>query len=46
VHVDGGRNPTFNEKYALPLIEGLREINVLVYNSNTIAHDDFIGSGK
>ncbi|CAN4107743.1 unnamed protein product [Withania somnifera] len=25
---------------------GLREINVVVWNSNTITYDDFIGSGK
>ncbi|KAI5071322.1 hypothetical protein GOP47_0013573 [Adiantum capillus-veneris] len=43
---DGGRNPNFNEKYMLPLIEGLREINVAVWNSNTLSADDFIGSGK
>ncbi|KAI5071286.1 hypothetical protein GOP47_0013537 [Adiantum capillus-veneris] len=43
---DGGRNPSFNEKYMLSLIEGLREINVTVWNSNTLAADDFIGSGK
>ncbi|MCO5613371.1 hypothetical protein L7F22_067647 [Adiantum nelumboides] len=43
---DGGRNPNFNEKYMLPLIEGLREINVAVWNSNTLSADDFLGSGK
>ncbi|KAI5071325.1 hypothetical protein GOP47_0013576 [Adiantum capillus-veneris] len=43
---DGGRNPSFNEKYMLSLIEGLREINVAVWNSNTLTADDFIGSGK
>ncbi|XP_028781152.1 protein SRC2 homolog [Neltuma alba] len=43
---DGGKNPTFQEKFVFPLIEGLREINVLVWNSNTITFDDFIGSGK
>ncbi|KAI5067435.1 hypothetical protein GOP47_0017963 [Adiantum capillus-veneris] len=43
---DGGRNPTFNEKYMLPLIEGLREIILTVWNSNTVSTDDFIGSGK
>ncbi|KAH7295825.1 hypothetical protein KP509_27G067400 [Ceratopteris richardii] len=43
---DGGKNPTFNEKYVLPMIEGLREINVSVWNSNTVSTDDFIGSGK
>ncbi|MCO5576477.1 hypothetical protein L7F22_030287 [Adiantum nelumboides] len=43
---DGGQNPNFNEKYMLPLIEGLREINVAVWNSNTLSADDFLGSGK
>lgn len=43
---DGGRNPSFNEKYTLPLIEGLQEVNVQVWNSNTLTLDDFIGSGK
>ncbi|KAF9621915.1 hypothetical protein IFM89_029135 [Coptis chinensis] len=43
---DGGKNPTFQEKFVFSLIEGLREINVLVWNSNTISLDDFIGSGK
>ncbi|MCO5604962.1 hypothetical protein L7F22_059137 [Adiantum nelumboides] len=43
---DGGRNPTFNEKYVLSLIEGLREVNVTVWNSNTVSADDYIGSGK
>jgi len=41
---DGGRNPTFDEKFHIPLIEGLRELNVVVWNSNTLTHDDFIGS--
>ncbi|XP_071716045.1 elicitor-responsive protein 1 [Rutidosis leptorrhynchoides] len=43
---DGGKNPTFQEKFVYTLIEGLRELNVYVYNSNTLKHDDFIGSGK
>ncbi|KAJ1260054.1 hypothetical protein BS78_10G202500 [Paspalum vaginatum] len=43
---DGGRNPTFDEKFHIPLIEGLREFNVSVWNSNTLTHDDFIGSGR
>eukprot|EP00246_Nothoceros_aenigmaticus_P008714 TRINITY_DN2365_c1_g1_i2.p1 TRINITY_DN2365_c1_g1~~TRINITY_DN2365_c1_g1_i2.p1 ORF type:complete len:258 (-),score=34.37 TRINITY_DN2365_c1_g1_i2:1421-2194(-) len=42
---DGGKNPSFNDKFMVPLIEGLREINVQVWNSN-ITFDDFIGSGK
>ncbi|KAJ8571076.1 hypothetical protein K7X08_038048 [Anisodus acutangulus] len=43
---DGGKNPTFQEKFVFTLIEGLREINVVVWNSNTVNSDDFIGSGK
>ncbi|KAJ6299042.1 hypothetical protein OIU76_020090 [Salix suchowensis] len=43
---DGGKNPTFQEKFVFTLIEGLREINVAVWNSNTLTYDDFIGSGK
>ncbi|KAM3377241.1 protein SRC2 [Capsicum galapagoense] len=43
---DGGKNPTFQEKFVFTLIEGLPEINVVVWNSNTVTHDDFIGSGK
>ncbi|XP_073269354.1 uncharacterized protein [Primulina huaijiensis] len=43
---DGGRNPTFQEKFVLSLIEGLREFSVNVWNSNTLTYDDFIGSGK
>ncbi|XP_052194392.1 elicitor-responsive protein 1 [Diospyros lotus] len=45
-HTDGGRNPTFQEKFTFPLIEGLRELNINVWNSNSITYDDFIGSGK
>uniref|UniRef100_A0A0C9S6Q4 TSA: Wollemia nobilis Ref_Wollemi_Transcript_10715_1422 transcribed RNA sequence n=1 Tax=Wollemia nobilis TaxID=56998 RepID=A0A0C9S6Q4_9CONI len=43
---DGGKNPTFNEKFVLPLIEGLREVNVSVWNSNTLQFDDLIGTGR
>ncbi|GAB4835079.1 hypothetical protein Ancab_039412 [Ancistrocladus abbreviatus] len=45
-YTDGGKNPVFQEKFLFPLIEGLREINLVVWNSNTITFDDFIGSGK
>ncbi|CDO97208.1 unnamed protein product [Coffea canephora] len=45
-HTDGGKNPTFQEKFVFSLIEGLREITVAVWNSNTITYDDFIGNGK
>jgi hypothetical protein len=43
---DGGKNPTFQEKFIFTMIEGLREINCVVWNSNTLTFDDFIGSGK
>uniref|UniRef100_A0A1D1XZT6 Protein lifeguard 1 n=1 Tax=Anthurium amnicola TaxID=1678845 RepID=A0A1D1XZT6_9ARAE len=43
---DGGKNPTFQEKFVFNLIEGLREISVAVWNSNTLTFDDFIGSGR
>ncbi|CBI19477.3 hypothetical protein VitviT2T_027515 [Vitis vinifera] len=43
---DGGKNPSFQEKFICTLIEGLRELNVVVWNSNTLTADDFIGSGK
>ncbi|GJN38908.1 hypothetical protein PR202_gb27989 [Eleusine coracana subsp. coracana] len=43
---DGGKNPTFDEKFHIPLVEGLRELTVNVWNSNTLSHDDFIGSGR
>ncbi|KAK8596838.1 hypothetical protein V6N13_001448 [Hibiscus sabdariffa] len=43
---NGGKNPTFQEKFVFTLIEGLRELNVVVWNSNTITADDLIGSGR
>ncbi|CAA2960146.1 SRC2 homolog [Olea europaea subsp. europaea] len=43
---DGGKNPTFQEKFVFTLIEGLPELNVIVWNSNTLTYDDFIGGGK
>ena len=44
--IDGHKTPIFQEKFVFTLIEGLREINVAVWNSNTLTVDDFIGSGK
>ena len=44
VCIDGYNMPVFQEKFVFSLIEGLREISVAVWNSNT--KDDFIGSGK
>ncbi|XP_024525624.1 protein SRC2 isoform X2 [Selaginella moellendorffii] len=43
---DGGKNPSFNDKFTLSLIEGLRELHVQVWNSNTLAMDDLIGTGR
>ncbi|KAA8536221.1 hypothetical protein F0562_028699 [Nyssa sinensis] len=43
---DGGKNPTFQEKFVFNLIEGLRELKTVVWNSNTLSYDDFIGSGN
>ncbi|XP_057464925.1 leucine-rich repeat extensin-like protein 3 [Actinidia eriantha] len=43
---DGGKNPTFQEKFTFTLIEGLQELGLVVWNSNTVNYDDFIGSGK
>ncbi|XP_019051957.1 PREDICTED: adhesive plaque matrix protein-like [Nelumbo nucifera] len=43
---DGGKNPTFQEKFIFTLIEGLRELNVMVWNSNTLTTDDFIGQAR
>ncbi|KAJ4769669.1 Calcium-dependent lipid-binding (CaLB domain) family protein [Rhynchospora pubera] len=43
---DGGRNPVFGEKFQIPLVEGLTDLNIVVWNSNTLRQDDFIGSGR
>ena len=43
---DGGPNLEFDEKYMLSLIQGVTEIPFSVGNSNTLATNDFIGSGK
>ncbi|KAF3795842.1 hypothetical protein EJ110_NYTH02888 [Nymphaea thermarum] len=46
IAADGGKNPTFQEKFVFTLIEGRLEINVNVWNSNTFSVDDHIVSGK
>ncbi len=43
---DGGRNPTFDGKFTVTLIEGFREVSVSVWNSNTYSPDDLIGSTR
>ncbi|XP_072968581.1 elicitor-responsive protein 3-like isoform X1 [Typha angustifolia] len=42
----GGRNPSFNDRFLIRLIEGLLEMNIYVWNSNTWMSDTFIGSGR
>ncbi|XP_073042483.1 elicitor-responsive protein 3-like isoform X2 [Primulina eburnea] len=42
----GGKNPTFQDKFDIILIEGLLDINITVWNSNKLTFDDFIGNGK
>ncbi|KAI3712267.1 hypothetical protein L1987_70818 [Smallanthus sonchifolius] len=43
---DGGKSPNFQEKFVYTLIEGLRELDVNVWNENNVKHDTFIASGK
>ncbi len=43
---DGGRNPTFDGKFIVTLIEGFREVSVSVWNSNTFTADELIGSTR
>ncbi|PWA43312.1 extensin [Artemisia annua] len=43
---DGGKNPTFQEKFVYNVIEGLGELNISIWNKKTFTNDDFIGSGK
>ncbi|KAF9687540.1 hypothetical protein SADUNF_Sadunf02G0104100 [Salix dunnii] len=43
---DGGRNPAFQEKFIFTLVEGLRELNVVVWNSHTLSADEHIGTGR
>ncbi|PWA39542.1 elicitor-responsive protein 3 [Artemisia annua] len=46
VCTDGDKNPIFQERFVFRLMEGLRELNIDVWNSNTLSRDDFIGSGR
>ncbi|CAI8612123.1 unnamed protein product [Vicia faba] len=43
---DGGKHLVFQEKFVVPLIEVLREFTVVVWNSNILTFDGFIGTGK
>ncbi|XP_030945200.1 elicitor-responsive protein 1-like [Quercus lobata] len=43
---DGGKNPTFNHKFKLELIEGYVEIKIMVWNENKVTSHKFIGSGR
>ncbi|XP_010444977.1 PREDICTED: elicitor-responsive protein 3-like [Camelina sativa] len=41
---DGGKNAVFQEKFMFTLLEGLRDLKVAVWNSNTLSTDNFIGN--
>ncbi|KAF3528962.1 hypothetical protein DY000_02036619 [Brassica cretica] len=41
---DGGKKAVFQEKFMFTLLEGLRDLKVAVWNSNTLSTDDFIGN--
>ncbi|KAH1083235.1 hypothetical protein J1N35_022996 [Gossypium stocksii] len=43
---DGGKPPIFQEKFTFSLLEGLTEVNVVVWNINTLSSDDLIGYGR
>ncbi|KAF2541571.1 hypothetical protein F2Q68_00028913 [Brassica cretica] len=43
---DGGKNAVFQEKFMFTLLEGLRDLKVAVWNSNTLSTDDFIGNAS
>ncbi|GBG63217.1 hypothetical protein CBR_g36985 [Chara braunii] len=40
---DGGRNPSFNERFPFTLEPGVQDLHCVVMNSNTFTRDDFIG---
>ncbi|KAH1046778.1 hypothetical protein J1N35_037562 [Gossypium stocksii] len=42
----GGKPPIFQEKFTFSLLEGLTEVNVVVWNINTLSSDDLIGYGR
>ncbi|XP_073003683.1 16 kDa phloem protein 1-like [Typha latifolia] len=43
---DGGMSAMFQEKFQLPLFEGLMDMNISVWNSNPFRTDTLIGSGR
>uniref|UniRef100_A0A6N2MJW9 C2 domain-containing protein n=1 Tax=Salix viminalis TaxID=40686 RepID=A0A6N2MJW9_SALVM len=43
---DGGRNPAFQEKFIFTLVEGIRELSVVVWNSHTLSADEHLGTGR
>ncbi|KAK7279370.1 hypothetical protein RJT34_24420 [Clitoria ternatea] len=40
------KTSSFSTEFIFPLIEGLHELNVLVWNNSTLTSDDFIGIEK
>ncbi|CAK9222827.1 unnamed protein product [Sphagnum troendelagicum] len=45
-NTDGGRNPSFNHTFVVPLAKGVRELTASVWNSNSISSHDHIGSAR
>ncbi|KAJ4833806.1 hypothetical protein Tsubulata_041730 [Turnera subulata] len=43
---DGGRNPSFQQKFCFTLIEGLNDLNIVVWNYHTLAADEHIGTAR
>ncbi|KAB5568900.1 hypothetical protein DKX38_002693 [Salix brachista] len=43
---DGGRNPAFQEKFIFTLVEGIRELSVVVWNNHTLSADEHLGTGR
>lgn len=44
-HTDGGKNPTWNEKFEMTIGPTVQEIKMAVWNSNVVSSDDLIGRG-
>ncbi|XP_072994846.1 elicitor-responsive protein 3-like [Typha latifolia] len=43
---DGDTEPVFDEKFHITLIAGILDMNIYVWNSNSVMRDTFIGSGR
>ncbi|KAH9305041.1 hypothetical protein KI387_009445, partial [Taxus chinensis] len=45
-HKEGGKNPSYNEKYYFRVIEDVDQLDIRVYSKNSMASDTLIGSGR